>query len=62
MKFKDRVKNKKEYKIKITRAEICYVFADNYDEALDKARMGDCECIRTVFTHYEDMEGEEDSG
>lgn len=50
-----------EYKIKITRVEICYVEADNDVEALDKARAGDCEHIRVVSNHYEDVEeGEED--
>ena len=52
-----------EYIIQITRVEKCYVQADNHDEALDKARMGDCECISLVSTFYEDVEeGDEDSG
>ena len=48
-----------EYVIQITRVEKCYVKADNYDEALDKARNGDCECIALVSTFYEDIEIEE---
>jgi hypothetical protein len=51
------------YVIKITRVEKCYVEADNYNEAIDKARFGDCDCIATVQVHYEDIEeGDEDSG
>lgn len=51
-----------EYKIKITRVEICYVEADNYDEALDKARTGDCEHIAIVQNCYEDVEEDEEDG
>ena len=51
-----------EYKIRITRVEICYVEADNYNEALDKARTGDCEHIRIVGNHYEDVEEDEEDG
>lgn len=51
-----------EYKIKITRVEKCYVKANNFDEALDKARMGDCECISLVSTFYEDVEEDDEDG
>ena len=48
-----------DYAVKVTTVEVRYVKADNHDEALDKARLGDCEHVKLIGYYYEDVEVEE---
>ncbi|MEE0969200.1 MAG: hypothetical protein U0M06_07530 [Clostridia bacterium] len=47
-----------DYAIKVTTTEVRFVKADNHDEALDKARLGDCVYTKLIGYSYEDVEVE----